>query len=689
MEILEYHENLQQEIALDAAREGMERGLPEAFTERLIGTMADAGFIDDGSVALYEVRGMRVSGFSVDDDEAKLHVFVTDYVSSLEIRALGKADVDVAFRRLSTFVNRARAGLWRDLEESSPVWDMAQRIQDIWGSLQKVHLVLLTNGQVRSVVPPDSVIDGVACSYHVWDIERLYRLDTSGRQQEPISVDFVAIGGTPVPCLGPQGVESDYSAFLLMLPGELLADIYERYGARLLELNVRSFLQARGKINKGIQDTLKNEPGRFLAYNNGISLTASSVEIAEEGGGYAIAAAHDLQIVNGGQTTASLHHARTKNKTDLSKVFVQAKLSVVGHGQLESLVPRISQFSNSQNPVNMADFSANDPFHVELEKVSRTVWAPGRDGSHVLTRWFYERARGQYADALAMQRTPARRKQFQTLHPVGQKFTKVDVAKYENTWDQLPHIVATGNQKNFREFTIRLKQRGSFTPDVSYFQRLVAKALIFRTTESLVKKLDLGGYRSQTVTYTLSLISNRTAQRINLDQVWADQSISTALADEIAGLAAKVHAAIVQSAGRANVGEWAKKSACWTEVQKIAWEPSAPLSRELLDTKGRGRSETASVAEVLTPEEQRSMDLVTQVAAETWFALASWAKQTDNLTPWQRGIAFSLGRLRAGGRAPSRKQVVQGAKILLEADRLGFSAELETEEEGRRAMAAG
>jgi hypothetical protein len=222
---------------------------------------------------------------------------------------------------------------------------------------------------------------------------------------------------------------TEYQAHLTIIPGELLFILYDQYGARLLERNVRSFLQAKGKVNRGIRDTLRNEPARFMAYNNGISITAQHVEIEALSGGPAITRIKGLQIVNGGQTTASIYRARKTDKVDLSNVFVPAKISVVPLELLDTLAPRIAQFANTQNPVQIADFSANDPFHIELERLSKAIWMPGEQG-----KWFYERARGQYQMAQATEgTTPARLRRFKERTPPTRRFTKIDAAKYLNT----------------------------------------------------------------------------------------------------------------------------------------------------------------------------------------------------------------------------------------------------------------
>ena len=377
--------------------------------------------------------------------------------------------------------------------------------------------------------------------------------------------------------------------------------------------------------------------------------------------------------MNGGQTTASLYHAATKAKADLSAVQVQAKLSVVDPDQLESIVPKISEFANSQNKVNTADFSANHPFHVKVEELSRTIWAPAADGSQHMTRWFYERARGQYADELARERTPARQRKFREVHPASQRFTKTDLAKYENTWDQLPANVSLGAEKNFREFMLRLKERGDYLPDGEYLERLIAKAILFKRSGKLIGALALGGYRAQTVTYTLALIANRTGQRLNLADIWRRQTLTAELESTIETLAPRVHETLLAAPGKGNVGEWAKKPTCWAAMQKLDWEPSSALSLQLVPASRATRTRNeSSVAEVLSAEERTAMDAVLAVYAVSWFELAAWAKQTDNFQSWERGLAFSLGRLRSADKEPSRKQAVQGERILAEARRLGF-----------------
>ena len=675
-ELSAYNEDLRRSVGLFAEEEGNETTLNEAFAHVVFDVLIDAGELDTPQYANYQARGMRASGFEVSDDESRLTLIYVHYDPADEIGRFGKTDLQNAIKRLRGFVDASINGLHEYLEESSDSWDMAQRIYESWKNVSTVSLVVITNSELRTdALSVDSIQDrGVRLS--VWDLTRLHRLASSGQPQEPVIVDVDSFAAAPLPCLGPHGDKKSYDSYLLAIPGDFLARVYEEFGPRLLELNVRSFLQARGKVNRGIQNTLRDEPGRFFAYNNGISMTASSVDVCElpGGAGIGIRRISGLQIVNGGQTTASLHYAMTKHKLDLSNVMIQAKLSVVDPSLIDELVPRISEFANSQNRVNSADFTSNDPFHVQVEALSRTIWAPNPDGTHQLTRWFYERARGQYADAYGRERTPAKQREFKKVHPSNQKFTKTDLAKYENTWDQRPWIVSFGAEKNFRDFMIRLEARGKFEPDQAYFESLISKAIIFKRAEKLVTSLNLGGYRSQTVTYTLSRIFKGTAQMIDLDSIWRNQQLPAPLEEAISDLAPHIHSNLISSAGSRNVGEWAKKEACWKQLQTIEWEPSESLNSLLKKTGGsRFKAETGSVESVLSDSDMAAIEFISPLTENDWFELSAWAKQTGNLQSWQRSLSFSLGRNVANERAHSRKQAIHGEKILREAIRLGFA----------------
>lgn len=673
MKIEDYAEQLQQEsIALaDAEDEG---GLRlDSFTQVVGERLVEAGEFEDFAVACHRGRGLEVSGWSLNQDGEVLHLAITDYRGS-GAETLTQTQINAAFKRLTVFVERSLAGLADSLGEDNPSFELADVLRGQWQSLTAARLYLFSDARAKAPESKPAVIAGVSVSFHVWDLERLFRLDTSGLEREPIVVDFVDRLGASLPCLpGPMAI--DHSVYMMLIPAVLLADLYNEYAGRLLERNVRSFLQARGGVNKGIRETILNSPHRFLAYNNGISATASKVELDRNpDGSVSVRAVHDLQVVNGGQTTASLASAVKRDKADVSQILVQAKLTVVSDENIDELVTHISQYSNTQNKVTGADFSANDPFHVKLEEMSRSIWAPAGDGSQRQTHWFFERARGQYVDEQARVITDAKRRQFKTLNPPTQKFTKTDLAKFEHSWEQLPWLVSLGAEKNFREFMLRLGDRPR-TPDAAYFEHLVAKGVLFKSTERLVSALKLGGYRANIVTYSIAKLSNATASRVDLGAVWRTQSVSDALKGALEELIPMVYEVIVHPSGKVrHITEWCKKKDCWAAVAELQWQPGASLKKELVALKSDGSLPVRDLG-LATPTDAEA-DLIAQarlIPSDVWFGLSNWAKETSNLQAWQRSLAFSLGRVAGNEKAPSFKQAKQGLKMLEEAQRLGFS----------------
>jgi hypothetical protein len=668
--------DLQQDIIAAAELDAEEALRADTFTARLVEELTEAGELDDGHVCYHRARGVEVSGYSVNEDERCLDLFVTLFRQETPPPTVQKSDVESAFRRLENFLVKACTEGQRRLEEASPIFDMVSRIYELREDLERVRFFLFTDGLTTLEFKGPATVHDLPVSYHIWDIRRLFRCVTSGQRHEAISIDFMGQFNQAIPCLRLPEDADLYDAYLAVFPAQVLYEIYAMYGPRLLELNVRSFLQARGKVNKGIKRTIIEEPERFLAYNNGISATASEVELLQlPDGGVGIGRVSDFQIVNGGQTTASIYHAVKSDGADVSAIHVQAKLTVIDRSNVPEIVPLISRYANSQNKINEADFSANDPFHVRLEELSRTVWAPASDGTQRQSRWFYERARGQYQDALAREFTPARKRKFKAANPTSQRFTKTDLAKFEGTWDQLPHLVSRGAEKNFREFTIRLSNRGRFQPDQAYFQRLVAKAILFRRTEKLVSSLQFGGYRANIVTYSIAYLVNKTASRVDLDLIWKHQDLSASLSEALTAIAVEVHNSITNPPGGRNVTEWCKNPACWEVVQKLDVELPAELESELISVAPSKRRSADRGIETPTPEEEAVIQQVSEVASEIWFQLSKWAKETERLQPWQRGLAYSLGRLAKNEKPPSRKQAVQGLKIMEEARRLGFQPE--------------
>ncbi len=643
------------------------------LTNVMLEYLEDAGEVTDPVICPFRGYGLQLNAYAISEDGDAVDIFVSLYSDSDQPRSVSQSEIDAAIKRAIQLYHRAINDLYTAFQKDNDTYEFAITLHQNKDIIKKVRICALTNGLVKPITLKNISIGGADVSFSLWDIDRLYRCVTSGKMRETIEIDFEERFHATIPCIENTASEK-YSVYLAILSGEVLAALYEEFRDRLLEKNVRSFLQVKGGVNKGIRDTLKDEPDMFLAYNNGISVTAESVEIVrDENGKPSIKRIRDMQIVNGGQTTASIYNAKIDKKAgvDLSKVYVQMKLSVIRSPEdMDEIVPRISTFANTQNKIQIADFSANDPFHRRIEELSRTIWAPAVNGQKA-QNWFYERARGQYADMLTRESTAKRKKEYKETHPL---FTKTDLAKYENTWDQLPFQVSEGAQKNFHKFMLRLKERKGFVPDEAYYRNLIAKAILFRQTEKLVQKQQYGGYRANIVTYTLAFLSFKTAQRIDLERIWKEQCLTPALEQEIIDTSRFVQQLIVNPPGGANIGEWCKKEKCWQAIRDYDHTVSDALQSELLSVaKPTAVSiQTASSINAITAEEQKLIDEVADIPAETWFALSRWAKETKNFQPWQRSLLFSVGTLVGRGQKPSVKQANHALKAYKEAQKKGF-----------------
>lgn len=673
-ELQAFAENIQQDVIAraDAAEDGALRA--EAFAELMFEYLHEAGEIEDGISCPFEGRGMRCSGYFISEDNDRLDLFLVLPRLDASASTVPKADIDQGFRRLRTFLEKSLEGLHQSRESALPGYDMARSVWEARQEIGSVRLFVVTDGLATIEKIENEMFGGIEISSHLWDLRRLYRAVSSGTARQPIRIDFRELNGGPIRCVASTPEGAGYRCLLGILPGSVLVQMYHRFGPQLLERNVRSFLQLKGKVNQGIRSTILEEPQMFLAFNNGLSVTASGLEVVEHGDGTAdLVAADDFQIVNGGQTTGSIFRAARKDKADPERLAVPVKITeILSDGDVEEIAPRISQSANNQNKVNMADFSSNHPFHRRLEELSRSVWAPPKEGLQRQTRWFFERARGQYHDALAQNRTPAERKAWEAIHPRRQMITKTDLAKFEDTWSQLPHIVSRGAQKCYLDFMDRLDARGGFLPDEAWFRRAVARAILFKETERIVSRQRFGGYRANIVTYALSWLSHRTAKRVDLEAIWATQGLPRDLADFIEVVTVHAHAHVTAPPGGQNITEWCKKETCWERFREMNLDLPTGVDAGLLTRERAARASEHTLEEQASADEAAVIAKVGAIPAETWFGLAAWAKDTQTLMPWQRSLSFSLGRLAGAGKVPSRKQAMHGQKILEEARSLGF-----------------
>lgn len=407
MEITEFRNDVLNRTAARAAIDGIFTA--EAFMEEASELLVGTGEVDSLDLLSFSGSGRRrqslsVHGFTHDEQDRSVALVVRRFDGGASIPSLSYSDAISALKSLENFLEEALSGdFLTDREPASPEYQLAQTLKELKDNgvrraeervtRYRLYLVCDAALSARAKAVESSSVDGVPIEFHIWDMQRFLQVHQSSQGREPLELRLDEWGVDGVPALQVKDSSRDITTYLAAVPGELLAKLYRQHGSRLLEGNVRSFLTIRGKINKGIRETVTQEPGHFLAYNNGISATASGVQYR----GGSLTSITDLQIVNGGQTTASLFYATQASKElSLDNVFVQMKLVVVTPEDAADMVPRISRYANSQNAVREDDFFSNSPFHVRMEELSKKVLAPAKSGLNYQTKWYYERTRGQY-----------------------------------------------------------------------------------------------------------------------------------------------------------------------------------------------------------------------------------------------------------------------------------------------------
>jgi hypothetical protein len=629
-------------------------GLREAFVTEVLERLRDAGEVPEGEPCPETITGQRGRKLEIDawaDDEAdgSLDLFIAIYDGGQELTSnltLTEAR-DQGFNRLLGVYEQAREGwLTTNIEESRPLWALARRIQ-IAPNPTALRLNVISDRAVNErlrEIPGDETREKVPVTFQIWDTTRLKRIHDAFSVRDDLVVDFTGLARGGLPVLPASIGSGDYDAYLAVLPGETLADIYIQHGSRLLEGNVRTFLGRGGNVNKGIAVTVSKEPQKFFAYNNGIAATASAVTTAWGlGGELVITSATDLQIVNGAQTTASLAVARREDKLSPGAVFVPMKLSVVTPELAGDLIPAISRFSNSQNGVRASDFFANHPFHRRIEEASRRILAPSTGGSQVQTHWYYERARGQYLNDQAGMGA-ANRNRFLLINPRKQVITKTDLAKAAICFDLEPDVACKGAEKAFVAFAERVtKEWADEANRVIYgddwFRAAVARVILFHAAESIVSKAPWyeGGYRSQIVAYScmrLAGLGFELGSGLNYLKIWSQQGAGLVLENQILAIGEQMaHVLLTPPRAGQNIGEWAKQQAC----RKNALETRVKVVAEFEDWVGSGVEKRQKEREARRERQAHDgLDALKQVIESTakyWLSARDFCRSKQLLTP--------------------------------------------------------
>lgn len=681
-ELQKFYIDLQEEINSSLISEEEGTNPEQIFTELALYYLSEAGETENYRVCFDEKiskRGVehKINGYSLYENYETLDLFVTIYNGDSTIQSIQKGDANKTIERAVKFFRNA---IYKDyvneIDESSEIFDLAQtlaNVPEVKEYLTRVNIFLLTNGEVKSDVKISDTIAGYTIFYRIIDINYLFNL--SDKSRVPIEIDFEQ-AGYKVPCIVNEIENTEYQSWLAIIPGIALADIYEQYGARLLEQNVRSFLQFTGKINKGIRNTILKEPHMFMAFNNGIAATAEEITITDlpNNQGKTIAKVKDFQIVNGGQTTASIYHTWKKDKVDISNVFVPVKLTIVkNRNNFSEIVGRIAEYANTQNKVSASDLSSNKENHVIIEKLSRTIWAPPIHGETIQTRWFYERSRGQYKnERIRFGITPSKRKQFDKQNPRSQMFTKESLAKFINSYKEVyngkklvigPHVVVRGSQKNYAQF---LNYNFNFKPDNIWFEDAIAKAILFSSAEKIygVKPNAIGDMRYITVPYSIAWLGYRLNYKLDLYKIWKNQSLSENLKSKLYEVMSKVEEYIKTNAPGSLYGEWAKKEECWNAIKNESFDIDLEILNTDLEDKSTEKRKKLTDDETNKVEIEASLNRLRSIHPKTWQKIEDWGRETQHLTLYQCDMAFTLSSKIRNNRTITEIERNQGEAIL-------------------------
>lgn len=671
MDIKEFAANFKEEINLTVEMTGSD--YESELANSIIEYIVDTGEVNSPELCIFKKTRSRITAYDYNDEASSLDLFYLVPAETL-VGKVNNQKVQQGFNYLSEFYRECMRGtvLYNlDVKDSDEIMEVTRLIQSTKGQINQLRLYVITDGLTDPAAVPSAVESDEGdyiIEFIVWDMQRIYQQHNIRAGKEKVEIDFPTSFNTELQCLKMNENNPFVDAYLAIIPGITLAKIYRQYQQILLEKNVRTFLQFKGKVNKAIRDTLRDKPDMFFSYNNGISSTASKIELKEEEDGMLyITRLFDWQIVNGGQTTAAIAATLSDRNVDLNKVFVPMKVSVIRDEEhANEIIKSISISANSQTAIKNSDLSANDPYLIDLEFCSRSEWVPNGNNKPI-NKWYFERTRGQYIDQLA-QLSGYNEKSFKIEYPKTQKILKTDIAKVMSLWNQKPYNACKGSEKNYVFFVEEIKKdRPVVTP--AYYKSLIGKIILFKTIDSIVGSKKLGGYKANLNAYIMSCISVLSDGKLDMMYIWDHQMVQQEVVDYIEQLIPIVWIHLTESTSgnqSVNVGEWSKKVECWNKL-KLKLIDVPKFQEDLLQT------ELNEDGSMLNETQQLKIAEAEAISPDYWFSLAKWAKANDELTPIERKAAFNFGSMRSRNKKmTSLKQALYALKIKERAIEKGF-----------------
>lgn len=681
----EYRQELLEELRADASIGATD--VTDEFINRAFIFLDESGELPEPTQMYFGKRGargrmMQFDGYAFDNADSSLCMVISDFQDAHEPDTLTYSQITLLVARISNFLDEACNGQLSqycdDSDEVLPFANMLRvKLKDAHQPILKIKFFILTNKSLSSRVTKlkEESFNGILVETHIWSIERFYQAKCAN-SSEPIRIDFWHDFNSPgVPCIrGDIGENLDYEAYIAIMPGKLLASLYIEYGSRLLEGNVRAFLGASGSksVNAGIRRTINNDPTKFFTYNNGIATTASSVQTEFRNGSLYITGIEDMQIINGGQTTASLAAAVLKKENvNLEGIYVPMKLTVIhdresrdeqGNLNYDLMVQNISRFANSQNKVTAADFFSNHPFHIRLEQLSKKHLAPPASGSLFPTGWYYERSRGKYSQEMVGM-TKGEKDKFQTKFPKKQVITKERLAKYLNAVNMHPDAVSKGANKNMVLFAEWISSELKKKPDMVnefFFRRCIGAAIIFEGVDNMVKQASwyqAGGYKLNIVPYTIAKMFSMIpkGKAFNWQLLWQRQGLYPAFLEQADLVAQMTNQFICDSHGMI-VTEYCKHAETWEAFRKVSCPLVPSFVESLIDQEENDDEERIAVKEQRQVKQISDEIMVVRLGSQYWQKLLDNRIASLEMTIKDKSLLTVAAKMEQTGHLPSTAQ---------------------------------
>lgn len=611
----------------------------DAFIDEMIDTL-----VNDFSIINYldkcyysfnngnkQYKNMQIDAGNLDLISNRVDLLIADYNSG-DMTTINIEFIKNKSKLMLNYFENAIKGFFENAEKSDVAVQLAYNILRNIDSIYKIHLIIISTNilseRVKTIELDDYKFNNrtFKVDLDVIDMQKIYNSRLPSFQKEPVEIATSDFGVSGIQCIKADIGSEDYESYLAIVPGKFLCDIYKKYGPRLLESNVRSFLNVKGTVNKGIHNTIQNERDKFFTYNNGISTIAKSIDVEQRDTGLYINHFNDFQIINGGQTTASLASADIKDHMPLDRIFVQMKLTILKEENAD-MIHCISQYANSQNKVTAADLNSNHPYYVKMEEFSRKIFAPPINNATYQTLWFFERARGQYEQP-KMSMTKSEREKYTMINPKNQKFGKTELAKYINSSEMQPYDVSRGAEQNLIKFQENLerkwKDKNQFNE--SYYRDLIGKAILFKAIEGIISNqqwyMENKAYRAQLVTYTFSKLVYEVSKlnlELNYKLIWDKQCIPNYLVSDIERISKLAYDTLNDpNRSFSNIGEYAKRKDCWD----ILKSKECLLKEETID--GCLTKEEKKIENISAKKEQKLNDSIAEsinifnIGADKW-----------------------------------------------------------------------